>query len=74
MCRYHAQFPGFAPGTSNLAAELSVFLHPVVHNLSQMLMHAVIFSPLLFLCILLPKETLSRSKGSWVPGARLSQY
>ena len=46
------QHPAFAPGSSEMAVGFLVFLY-LVHNLPQLCMHAVIFSPLWFLCILL---------------------
>ena len=45
-CRMHSQCTIFAPGFSKLAVELLVFLCFVVHNLPQLHMHVVTFSPL----------------------------
>ena len=44
-CRGHAQYPAFALGSSEVAVGFLVFLY-LVHNLPQLCMHAVIFSPL----------------------------
>ena len=46
VCRGHARYPAFASGSSEVAAGFLVFLYLVVHNLPQLYMHAVIFSPL----------------------------
>ena len=52
VCRGHAQYPAFAPNPcfcSQLfrgGSWFSVFLYLVDHNLPQLCMHAVIFSPL----------------------------
>ena len=46
VCRRHASYPVFAPGYSKVAAELLVFLYLIDHNLPQLHMHSVIFSPL----------------------------
>ena len=50
-----------------------VFLY-LVHNLPQLCMHAVIFSPLQFLCILLLKERFVQVQAlqQKVPGPSLS--
>ena len=52
-----------------ISLEGLVFLYLLVQNLPQLCVHAVNFSPLKFLCILLLEENLSRckhfSKGSW---------
>ena len=46
VCRGHAQCPAFAPGSSRAAVGLfGLFLY-FVHNLPQLHMHTVIFSPL----------------------------
>ena len=37
-----------------------VFLYLVIHNLPQLHMHTVIFSPVWFLCILVLKETFAQ--------------
>ena len=56
-CRRHAQCPGFAPSSSEVAVGFfSVFLYLVAHNLPQLHMHEVIFSPLECLRILLLEE------------------
>ena len=51
-CRRHAQYPAFAPNTLFLLPTLQkyqlgslVFLYLFVHNLPQLHMHTVIFSP-----------------------------
>ena len=46
LCRGHAQCPAFAPGSSEVAVGFLVFLYLVVHNLPQLPIYAVIFSPL----------------------------
>ena len=46
VCRGHAQCPAFAPGSSEVAVGFLVFLYLVVHNLPQLPIYAVIFSPL----------------------------
>ena len=46
VCRAHARYPAFAPGSSEVAAGFFIFLYLVVHNLPQLHMHTVIFSPL----------------------------
>ena len=45
VCRHHVQYPAFAPGTSEVAAGFWSFLY-LVNNLPQLLMQAVVFSPL----------------------------
>ena len=45
MCRDRAQYPAFAPDTSKVAAGFVVFLYRIVHNLLQVHLYAVIFSP-----------------------------
>lgn len=45
VCRGHAQYPAFAPGSSEMAAGVFwSFLHLVVLNLPQLCIHPVIFS------------------------------
>ena len=52
QCRQHAQPPAFVPSTllSPNSPEVEVvclvFLYLIVHNLTQLCMHAVVFSPL----------------------------
>ena len=55
-CRGQAQYPAFAPGSSEVALGFLVSVY-LVHNLPQLRMHTFIFSPLQFLCILSPEET-----------------
>jgi len=55
-CRGQAQYPAFAPGSSEVALGFLVSVY-LVHNLPQLRMYTFIFSPLQFLCILSPKET-----------------
>lgn len=43
--------PCFGPNSSEVAVRFLVFLHLVVHNLPQLHIRIVIFSPLQFLCI-----------------------
>ena len=71
-CRGHAQCPAFAPSSSEVAVGFLVFLYLVVHNLPQLDMHTVIFSPLWFLCILLLEETFVQVQAlqQRVPGPR----
>ena len=54
-----SQHPVFAPGSLEVAVEgfFLAFLYPVVHNLPQLQMLAVIFSPLEYLSVLLLEET-----------------
>ena len=54
--RARAQYPAFAPGSSEAAVEFLVFSGLIVHNLPQLYLHRVIFSPLSFLCILSLEE------------------
>ena len=72
----HAQYPVFAPSSSEVAVGLFlVFLYPFVCNLPQLHRPTVIFSPLWFLCILLFKmfvQVQRLQEGSQVP-AYLSQ-
>ena len=70
-CRGHAQYPA----SSQMAVEFLVFLHLVVHHLPQLCMHAVSFSSLYFLCILLLKETFGQVQAfqQKVSGPNLSQ-
>ena len=44
--RGHAQYPAFAPDHSEVAVGLFGFLYLAVHNLPQLHLHAVVFSPL----------------------------
>ena len=46
VCRNYVQYPDFALDTSEVAVGFLVFLYLVVHNLPQLHMHAVIFSPI----------------------------
>ena len=46
-----SQPPTFAPRSLEVAFGLLVFLYLVVHNLPQLLLQAVIFSLLQFICI-----------------------
>ena len=46
VCRGHAQYPAFAPDHSEVAVGLFGFLYLAVHNLPQLHLHAVVFSPL----------------------------
>lgn len=65
VCRGHAQYPAFATNSLFLLLALQkwqlgvflAFLYPVVHNLPQLRMLAVIFSPLEYLSVLLLEET-----------------
>ena len=80
-CRGHAQYSAFAPNTQFCfqlfrgSSWVSWYLYSFwVQSLPQVATHSFIFSPLLFLCILLLKErcdqiqTLQhRNKGSQVP-------
>ena len=55
-----SQYPVFAPGSLEVAVGVFfflAFLYPVVHNLPQLRMLAVIFSPLEYLSVLLLEET-----------------
>ena len=46
ICRDHVQYPAFAVCTSEMSVGLQGVLYLTVHNLSQLRMCAVIFSPL----------------------------
>ena len=68
------QYPAFAPGSSEVEVGFFYLCVSFVQNLSQLCMHAVIFSPIWFLCILLLEERCVQvralqhcSKGSQVP-------
>ena len=72
---FGSQLPSFVPGLQKWRlVVLGVFLYLVVHSLTQLHMHAVIFSPLQFLPVLLfvercvQMQALQRcSQGSQVP-------
>ena len=49
-CRGHAQYSAFAPSSSRVA------VGSFAHNMPQVCMHTVSFSPTCFLCILLLKK------------------
>ena len=78
VCRGHAQYPTFAPSSSELAVGFFCCCCFVscVQNLPQLCMHAVIFSPLQFLSILLLKERCVQVQAlqQRVPGPRLSHW
>ena len=40
VCNGHGQHPAFAPSSSEVAAEILVFLYLTVHNLPQLRMHS----------------------------------
>ena len=46
VCRVHGLYSAFAPSSSEVAVGFLVFLYLVVHNLPQLGLEAVIFSPL----------------------------
>lgn len=46
VCKVHAPYSDFVPGSSQVAAGFLVFLYLTVHNLPQRHMQAIIFSPL----------------------------
>ena len=48
------------PALQKLQLGFFVFLYLLVHNLPQLHIHAVIFSPLEFLCIVLLEETYAQ--------------
>ena len=77
-CRRCVQLPAFAPGCSEVAVVLLFSLYLLVHNLPQLLMHAVIFTPSQFLCICCLRRRMSRykhgSKGSQVPACLNNIY
>lgn len=54
-CKGRVQSPASVPGSSEVSAGFLVFLY-LVGNFPQPCMHAVIFSPVHFLCILLLEE------------------
>lgn len=45
MCRGHAQYPAFAPGSSKVAVGFLLLLYLVIQNLPQLHVHPVIFGP-----------------------------
>ena len=49
----HCEDPALAHNTSEVAVGFLVFSYLVFHNLTQLHMHAIIFNPLQFLCILM---------------------
>ena len=57
VCRGHAQYPAFAPYSSEVAAGLFVLLIPYCPDSPQLCIHTIRFCPLQFLYILLPEET-----------------
>ena len=57
MCRGHVWYPAFAPSISEMNGWFVAFLYLTVHNLLQLCMSEVGFSPLLVLCILLLEKT-----------------
>ena len=46
VCKEHEQYPAFALVSSKVAAEFFGLLLSLVEKLSQLCMHAVIFSPI----------------------------
>jgi len=46
VCKGHEQYPVFAPGFSEVAIGILVFLYTLVHNLPQLHMHTAVFSPI----------------------------
>ena len=75
MCEGLAQYPAFAPSSSEVAVGVSVSLYLVVQNLPHLRVHAVIFSPLSFLCISLLEEMFVSVQAlqQRVPGLSLSR-
>lgn len=59
VSRGQTRYPAFAPHSSEVAFGILVFLY-LVHNLPQLHMHMVIFSPLQLLCILFLQETFAQ--------------
>ena len=58
LCKDQGQYPAFVPGTSLRSGSwFGAFLYLIVHNLPQLCMCEIGFSPLLFLCILLLEKT-----------------
>lgn len=55
-CFFFPQHSAFVPSSSEMAVGFLVFLYLLVHNLPQLCMHAVIFSVLEFLCLVLLEE------------------
>ena len=55
VCRRHTQYPAFALGSSKVVVDFFFFglFIAFVQNFSQMCMHAVIFSSIQFLSVLL---------------------
>ena len=57
MCKGHAQYSPFAPGSSKVASGCFGLVVSFVHTFAPTThAHAVIFSPIWFLCILLLEE------------------
>ena len=64
LCRGHAQYPAFAPGSSKVAVGFfGLFISFGFRNLPHLPMHTVIFSPIQFLCILLLEERCVQVQG-----------
>ena len=57
LCRGHAQYPAFAPGSSKAAVGFFGLFVSLVQNLPQLCMLALLSRPLEFLWILLLEET-----------------
>ena len=80
VCSGHVQYPAFAPGSLKVAVgfgfPFSGLFLSFVQNLSQLHMHAVIFSPIQFLCILLlqKRRVQVQALKQRIPGPSLSQH
>ena len=59
------QFLAFAPSISEVAVWVLAFLYLFVQKFAQLLMRVVIFSPLLFLCILWLEEMVVQVQAPW---------
>lgn len=64
-CRGHVQFLAFAPSISEVVVWILAFLYLFVQKFAQLLMRVVIFSPLLFLCILSLEEMVVQVQAWW---------
>ena len=70
---YKGMHPTFAISSSEVVVGgflFFVFLYFFIHNLSQIFMHAVLYSPLWFICMLLLEETFIQVKpySKWLQG------
>ena len=73
--RFCFPFSAFVPGSSKVSVGFPGLFVSFAQNLLQLCMHRVIFSPMLFLCILLLEERCVQMQAlqQRVPGPSLSQ-